>query len=246
MASPDYSERFPKNTINVNHAPYFPKSIRCVIAGSSGSGKTNLMMHFLIQPGMLDYSDVYIYSTTIYQPAYEYLRQYYSEKEMKIKQVCGISHKIAHFIEVNGEKDKTGELLDPSTLDRTKSHVMIFDDVMHDDQSIIKTYYCRGRHNSVNLFYLVQSLHKIQKHSIRQNANVFILFEQDVKTLKYFWETHISGDMYFKEFESFCYKVWSKGHGFVVINLWEQPYCGKYVANYLNIYVPNKYTNNNK
>ena len=62
---------------------------------------------------------------------------------------------------------------------------MIFDDVMLDDITAIKKYFCSGRHNNVNVFYLVQSLHKIAKHCIRENANISILFKQDDKTFKY-------------------------------------------------------------
>src|SRR5277367_296320 len=109
----------------------------------------------------------------------------------------------------------------------------------------LKNTSAKGRHNNVNVFYLCQSLHKIAKHCIRNNANVFILFHQDDKTLKYFHETHVSGDMDFKEFKIFCDEAWSKKkqkkHGFVVINLPEEAYCGRYIANYENIYLPKKY-----
>ena len=92
----------------------------------------------------------------------------------------GISLKIADFF------DNDEEIKDPKNLDPSQIHIMIFDDVMNADQTVIKDYFCRGRHNNVNVFYLCQSLPKIQKHCIRENANVFILFHQDDKTLKYF------------------------------------------------------------
>ena len=118
---------------------------------------------------------------------------------------------------------------------------MIFDDVMLNDPTKIKEYFCRGRHNNVNVFYLCQSLLKIAKHCIRDNANSFILFDQDDKTMKYFHETHISGDKNFLEFKKFYDAVWSNKHGFIVINKWEDPYCGRYISNYKDIYVPEKY-----
>jgi hypothetical protein len=118
---------------------------------------------------------------------------------------------------------------------------MIFDDVMLKDQTVIKDYFCRGRHNNVSVFYLCQSLHKIAKHCIRENANIFILFRQDDKTLKYFHETHISGDMDFTEFKQFCDGAWSNKHGFVVINIWDDDYCGRYWDNYNKVYTPRKY-----
>jgi len=235
MEIKDYSKRFDKPTCNAKHAPFFPKNIFCVIAGATGCGKTNLLLNFLLGDDILDYSDVYVYTTTLHQPAYKYLDKCYSYIENNIKTKYKIKVKIAHFF------DADDVIRNPKELDSNKNHVMIFDDVMLNDQTNIKEYFCKGRHNNVNVFYLCQSLHKIAKHCIRDNANVFILFHQDDKTLKYFHETHVSGDMDFKEFKDFCDKACSKQHGFVVVNIWEEPYCGRYIANYENIYTPKKY-----
>ena len=85
MEIPDYSKGFNKEKICANHAPFLPKTIFCVIAGSTVSGKTNLMVHLLLNEKLLDYSDVYIYSPTLYQPCYEYLKEYYGNTEKLIK-----------------------------------------------------------------------------------------------------------------------------------------------------------------
>jgi len=231
----DYSKQYTIQNHSAKHAPFLPKNIFCVIAGATGCGKTNLMLNFLINDKILDYSDVYIYTSTLHQPAYTYLKKYYSDLENIAKTMFRMNTKVAHFY------DADDEIKNPSELDSNTNHVMVFDDVMLSDQTKIKDYFCRGRHNNVNVFYLCQSLHKIQKHCIRDNANVFILFNQDDKTLKYFHETHISGDMDFKEFKTFCDEAWSKKHGFVVINLWEEAHCGRYISNYENIYSPKKY-----
>ena len=231
----DYSKQFTIENKKNNHAPFLPKSIFCVISGATGCGKTNLMLNFLLNNEVLDYSDVYVYSPTLHQPAYKHLKKYYNDSETKIKDIFKINVTIGHFF------DGDEEIKDPSELDPRTNHIMIFDDVMNADQSKIKDYFCRGRHNNVNVFYLCQSLHKIAKHCIRENANVFILFHQDDKTLKYFHDTHISGDMDFKEFKTICDDAWSKKHGYIVINLWEEPYCGKYIKNYETIYMPTKY-----
>ena len=236
MEVKDYSKRFDNQRAGTaNHAPFFPKNIFCVIAGATGCGKTNLLLNFLLEDDILDYSDVYIYTSTSHQPAYMYLKEYYDNVDKIIKIKNRINVKIAHFF------DADDEIKNPKELDLNTNHIMIFDDVMLDDQTKIKEYFCKGRHNNVNVFYLCQSLHKIAKHCIRDNANVFILFRQDDKTLKYFYETHVSGDMDFKEFKDFCDKAWTKTHGFAVLNIWEEPYCGRYIANYIDIYVPNKY-----
>ena len=129
----------------------------------------------------------------------------------------------------------------PSTHDKNKTHLVIFDDVMNEKQTDMTDYFCMGRHNNVNVFYLCQSLHHLQRHGIRQNANIFILFHQDDKTIKYFYDTHISADMQLDEFKQICQEAWSREHGYIVINLWENPMCGRYLINYDNIYIPKMY-----
>lgn len=217
------------------HSAIFPKNIFAVVSGATGCGKSNLVLNFLKQAKILNYDHVYIYSSTLHQPAYESLKRYFADLEKLIFDSTNHVIKIAQFY------DADSEIKNPSELDKNKRHIMIFDDVMNHDQRVIKNYFCSGRHNGVSVFYLCQSLHKIAKHCIRENANVFILFRQDDKTLKYFYETHICGDMQFLEFKKFCDAAWAKKHGFVVINIWEDPYCGRYWSNYDAIYIPKKY-----
>jgi len=212
------------------HADWLPNNIFAIIAGSTGCGKTNLMLNFLLK-GWLEYYDVIIYTTTATQDAYKYLKEFYGELKRKNK----LCHNIITFY---NDDDK---IIKPSELDESKTHIMIFDDVMTEKQKVITDYFTKGRHNNVNVFYLCQSIYKLKKHGIRQNANIFILFHQDDKTLKYFHETHCSADMSLEEFKKFCYDAWSIKHGFVVINIWDESECGRYIQNYKTIYIPEKY-----
>jgi len=237
----DYSKEYEETPSVGSHSKIFPKNIFCVIAGATGCGKTMLLTNLLRQENTLNFRDIYIYCPTLHQKAYKNLRKYYegqekaSEKKYRELTKKEISIKYAHFFDT----DET--IKDPKELDPNFNHIMVFDDVMLQDQKLIKEYFCTGRHNNVNIFYLVQSLHKIQKHCIRENANMFILFKQRDKTLQYFYEDCISGDMDFEEFKLFCYKAWSKPHGFVVINLWDEAIYGRYWDNYTEVYTPRSF-----
>ena len=82
----DKTAKYEKQNSICNHATFFPKSIRCIIAGASGCGKTNLLVN-LLEDKALDYADVYIYSPTLHQPAYDYLKRYYSRIEKVAEQI---------------------------------------------------------------------------------------------------------------------------------------------------------------
>src|SRR5258708_10541745 len=224
----DYSKEYIKSSIG-NHSPIFPKTIRCVIAGTSGCGKTMLLTNFLRQPGLLNYVDFYIYCPTFHQEAYINLKEHFEEKEKdlnynykKITNNISKYNKIGHFIipiNTNKESNKTMKetitkvlkddeairsstkeaIKDPKELDPKCNHIMVFDDVMLKDQSIIKEYFTSARHNSVNLFYLAQSFYKIDKDCIRDNMNMLILFRHGKKTLRCIFDDIVSGDM--EEFE---------------------------------------------
>jgi len=241
MPFKDYSKCYDKPSNTPNHAPFFPSNIFCMVSGRTGCGKTNLILNFLLEDGYLDYGSFYIYCSTLHQSAYKFLKKWCEEKEKYIREKCKINTKIGHFIEANNDEGDH-KIVDPKELNPKISHVIVFDDVMLNDQTKIKEYFCKGRHNNVSIFYLCQSLYKIGKHCIRDNANVFILFHQDDITLIRFHKTHVSGDMNFKEFKSFCDSAWSQKHGFAVINIWEDVYCGRYIENYEQIYTPQKYT----
>uniref|UniRef100_A0A1I7WFE7 ATP-binding protein n=1 Tax=Heterorhabditis bacteriophora TaxID=37862 RepID=A0A1I7WFE7_HETBA len=60
-----------------NNNPLLPESIRGCIIGKSGCGKTNLLMNLLLDEfkgeEYLDYNNLYIFLTTLFQPCYQAL-----------------------------------------------------------------------------------------------------------------------------------------------------------------------------
>jgi len=104
--------------IKCTYTIIFLRSILCVIAGSTGSGKiagstgsgkTNLLVDLLKTEGRLDYNDAYICSSTLYQPANKHLKEYYEDMDNMLKYQTAQTVKTAHFL------DADDEIVNPNT-----------------------------------------------------------------------------------------------------------------------------------
>ena len=95
----DFSKKYEIPKGCGNHAEIFSRNNFCVVSGATGSGKTNLMVNLLLQENKINYSDVHIYSPTLHQPAYIYLKHSYELLEKIIMKMTKQSVKIAHFFD---------------------------------------------------------------------------------------------------------------------------------------------------
>ena len=66
-------------TKRFNHQ-LLPKSIRGVIIGKSGCGKTTLLLNLLLRPGWLDYNKLSVFGKSLFQPEYRILKKAFEEK----------------------------------------------------------------------------------------------------------------------------------------------------------------------
>ena len=57
-----------------NH-PLLPRSIRGIIVGKSGCGKTTLLLNLLLRPGLLDYDNLFVFGKSLFQPEYRILKK---------------------------------------------------------------------------------------------------------------------------------------------------------------------------
>lgn len=205
------------NKINKRvHGPLLPNSIRALIVGPSNCGKTNVMLSLIESPNGLKFKNIYIYSKSLYQPKYQYLKEL-------IKPIKEIN------LYTFSEKE---QVISP---DKANPHsIMIFDDVICDKQNTIRDYFCMGRHKYIDSFYLCQTYTKIPKHLIRDNANLLVIFKQDEMNIKNIYNNHVIGDMSFKQFLQICSECWKTKYDFVVINKDDEIDNGRYRKGFNN------------
>lgn len=194
----------------IKHSSLLPNSIRALIVGPSNCGKTNIMISLLESPNGLKFENIYLYSKSLYQPKYEYLR----------KLVTPIKGMGFYTFENN-------ESVIPPNEAKSNS-VMIFDDVACEKQNHIRAYFCMGRHKDVDSFYLCQTYTRIPKHLIRDNANVIIMFKQDETNMRHVYSDHVVSDMNFEQFHEICRECWKEKYGFLMISKDDELNNGRY------------------
>lgn len=192
------------------HGPLLPSSIRGLSIEPSNCGKTNVMISLLTHPQGLCFENIYLYSKSLHQPKYEYLRDV-------LTPIKGLG-----FNTFNNNED----ILKPS--EAKPNSVFIFDDVICEKQDVIRSYFSMGRHSQVDCFYLGQTYSRVPKQLIRDNANLIIAFKQDSMNMQHIYSDHVSPDVTFKQFQEMCGHCWNDKYGFIVIDKDREMLNGRY------------------
>lgn len=196
------------------HGDLFPNNVRMIISGSSGSGKSNLILSLILDGNGLRFENIYIYCKTLDQDKYKYLE----EVLRAIKDIGYYAFNMSNTV------------LTPDQM--KENSIVIFDDVISCssiNRDIVQNIFTLGRHRCIDVVYLVQTYTKLSKHLIRDNCNFVILFRQDDTNLKHvFSDTGSNADMSFNEFKSFCLECWREPFGFACISLEHPKDNGRY------------------
>ena len=246
------------------NSPLLPSNIRGLIIGKSNCGKTTLLLNLLLQPDWLDYNHLYVFGKSLHQREYQILRKGLESglskeqisnifknqeevvrmKQRKMDPVKLIQTYIDQGgiadgnIKANFYNDCSSQIPDPTDLNELQKNLLILDDCLLEKQTKAEAYYTRGRHNNCDTFYISQNYFRLPRQTIRENANLIILFPQDAKNIAHIHADHCT-DMDIKDFKDFCNTVWN-GHryNFVTIDLSSSKFNGKYRENFDKFYFP--------
>ena len=235
------------------NSPLLPQSMRGLVIGKSGCGKTTVIFNLLLKPSCLDYNHLYIFGKSLHQQEYKILRKGF-EGGLSKQQISNVFNSqemlrspliaIGKYSSVHNEEiranfyDDCQNIPDPSALDPMQKNFLLLDDCFLGKQNKAKAYYTGGRHNNCDTIYIAQNYFRLPRHTIRENSNFIILFPQDTKNLTHIHADYCAGDIPLLEFKQFCHRVWSEDHNFVTIDLTSTPTNGKYRQNFNRFYFP--------
>jgi hypothetical protein len=223
-----------------NHSRYLNTTLMMIICGPTNCGKTHLLFQMLTTPGILDYNNLIIYTTTPEQNYYQFLKHGFYNGLNKTElnylfnkfndiEIEDISEVINDFSIENQTSTRSNKIkvtlcettpIDPSAINKKDKNIIIFDDCVNEkDQSIQKSYFTRGRHNSCSCIYLTQSFYGLDCQSIRRNTNVFIIFHLNKRNLIQLMQDVDVGDE--SEFKDLCKSQFKnpREHKYILINI---------------------------
>jgi len=135
---------------------------RAIIFGSSGSGKSNLLLNLITKS--LNFTKLYIFAKDLTEDKYNFLIKHFVEIEKETgTQILFMANSIDGIPHIND-------------IDKDEQNLIVFDDfITNKNQDIIQEYYVRGRKRNSSIIYIGQVFHKIPK-VVRDNCDYFMLF----------------------------------------------------------------------
>ena len=165
MEIPNYDDDTKNKNFKQRYSFMPNDTFRMLICENSGSGKTNLLFHMLIEP-LIYYDEIYLYAKNLEQEKYQKLMN----KMNELSRGSGYGYDI-----LTVSNDKIFPINDLDYEDNQK--IVIFDDyVCEKNQRQIVDYFIQGRHKHCSVIYLSQSFYKTPR-DIRLNCSHYCIYD---------------------------------------------------------------------
>ena len=173
----DNMDKFEKPTDNgiCQKHPLLPKHpFRMIICGSSGCGKSNLLLSLI--KDKLVFEKLHIYSKHLDQGKYQYIKDFYDTQDGLIKDKYGIDFKtIEHF------ENNLDEMVECSDLNKSYKNLIIVDDFplpTPKEKKTIDELYTSCRHKNTSIIFIGQMYFRISRN-IRLNLSHLCIFNNN-------------------------------------------------------------------
>ena len=190
---------------------------RMLIIGSSGSGKTNTLLHLINDLHPID--KICLYAKDLHEPKYEYL--------INKREQAGIKNlNDPHaFIEYSDDMNDVLDDINNYNKNIDKKVLIVFDDMIADIKynknfkRIMKELFYRARKINVSIVFITQSYFRALKDARLNSTHYIIMKINNKKELKRISEEK-SGHLDYKDF--------LKMYNYCT----EEPYCGRTICHY--------------
>ena len=181
--------------------PVLPKSIRGIIVGKSGCGKTTLLLNLLLRPDRLDYNNLCVFGTSLFQPEYRILKKAFEEhlpkecilklfnmrdeiRDRQIPQAILLQEWAETIKNESNVKcnffETASDVPDPGDLNTEDKNLMIFDDLLLERLNV--TLFVEGIVMLTAFFFRKTTLNLLGK-LLEKTLTLFAFSHKILKTL---------------------------------------------------------------
>lgn len=189
-------------------APQWP--FRCILLGTTGSGKTNILRNLLMKD-FLDYDTLTVYAKELESDEYLDLMDLVEAAEEEHGQA------MSYFT------DSLDKFVPLEEYCKDNQNIIVFDDFAAEpgtQQQCVIECFIRGRHHNISTFYLTQALHAVPKKARLQASMVIIFKGANDDDKRELWKDYCS-NLKWDEFDHIYHECTDEDHGFMVIDVKE-------------------------
>ena len=108
---------------------------------------------------------------------------------------------------------------------------IVFDNMLLSKQvSKIDLFFTKGRHNSIDIYYISQSWFHLSNKTIRKNSNLVFLFEKTLTDLILLFHDIAGLDMNLEEWKQLCRNGWESDYDYLQMERFSEIGEGRYTV----------------